>query len=115
MVRAVPGKLVGAIRKVSGKNLIRAFPAQSHGGMRLAHAGEKPHRQRARIGARLIGVVRELLDRALQVLLRVQVELLMIGSIVRYHALDMCSVSSKLRPLKEIEKVFRRAWLVLAA
>ena len=108
------GQAVGAIGQVAGKDLVGAFSAQGHGGLGLAHAGEKPDRQRPGVGAGLIGVVGELLNRALQILLRVEVELFVIRSVLRYHLLDML-VSSKLRPRKEMEKVFKRLWLVPAA
>src|SRR5580698_6916514 len=57
--------------------------------MGLAHAGEKPDRQSSCIGAGFIRVIRELLNGALQILLGVQVELFVIGAIMRYHLLNM--------------------------
>ena len=72
---------------------------------------EIPDGQRAGVGAGLVGVVREILNGALQFLVGVQVELVMIGAVDREISRKYW-LSSKLRPANETENVFRRAELL---
>ena len=74
--------------------------------MSLGQLGKKPDRQRARVRIRFIGVIREFLDGVRQVRFRVEIELLVIGAVLGGDRADSKRVSSKLRPRKEIEKVF---------
>ena len=81
----------------------------------LHHLRQKPDRQRARIRARLVRVVREVLDRALQIHVRVQIELMMVGAVAARPSRGSTRVSSKLRPWNETENVFSRAGDACAA
>ena len=85
----------GAIRQISAEQLIRAFAAQRDFGLRAAQLRQEPQRQRAGIGAGLVGVVCELLDRAFQILIGgIEVELLMLGAVLAHH-LARCSCSRR--------------------
>ena len=69
-------RAVGAIGEVAAEEFVGAFAAERDGVVRLAHFGEKPDRQGAGIGVGLVGVVGEFLDRACQIFVRIQIELL---------------------------------------
>ncbi len=105
--RAVRARCVGAIGEVAAEEFVGAFAAERHGGAAFAHFGEEPDGQCAGVGVGLVGVVGELLDGASQIFLRIQIEFLVIRLVVA-TTWRMYSLSSKLRPRKEIEKVFRR-------
>src|ERR1700760_2795387 len=80
---------VRAISQVTAEYLIGAFSAKSDGRARLTESGEKPDGQSSGIRAWLIRVVREVLDRAFQILLRAQVQLFVICPVMFNYLLDI--------------------------
>src|SRR5208283_1379620 len=73
---------VGPVSEVSPEEFVRALAAEGNCCPDFAKLGEKPNRQRSGICTRLVRVVGKFLDCALQVLLRIQVQLLVLGSIL---------------------------------
>src|ERR1700743_1762109 len=75
--------------------------------MLAAHLGEKPHRDGARVGAGLIGIIGELLHRIAQIEAGIEVELMMIGAIPRR---DLAKIAALVEaaPRKSDRKCFKR-------
>ena len=75
----------GTLHQVAAKQLISAFPTERHGRSRFRQAGEEPYRQGAGIGVGLVAIISELVNRAWQVLLGVEIEFGMFGSVLLHH------------------------------
>src|ERR1700751_2895437 len=75
-------KPISSMCQIATEQLVGAFSAQTYRRLGFAQFREKPDRQRAGVSAGLVGVVSELFDRALEIFIRSQIKLFMIGPIV---------------------------------
>ena len=102
-------KQAGPMHQVSAEQFVGALAAERDRGAGLGQLGKKPHRQRARIGVRLVGVVSELLEsRRADPARGLRSSSVMLGAVRSPRPGAHSSVSSKLRPRKEMENVLRR-------
>ena len=69
-----------------------------------AHLGQEPDRQRAGVGAGLVGVIGDLLDGAEEILLGIQVELVMVGAVGLGDIAEVGALVASLRRWNETEK-----------
>src|ERR1700678_4385835 len=76
------GDSVCAIGEIAAEDLVGAFAAECDGTACLTKLGEKPHWQCSRICARLIGIVGELPNGTFKVLLGIQIELFVLGTVM---------------------------------
>src|SRR5205807_4166926 len=86
---------VVAVREVgviTAQKFIGAFAAQGDRDVRATHAGKEPHGQSAGVGARLVGVISHFFDGAGEVQGRVEVELVVFGSVVFGNAVGVTAL-----------------------
>ena len=101
-----PRQPVRLIRQVSAEQLVRAFAGERHRHVPPAHPREEPHRQRPRVRARFVGIIREILNRALQFHVRVQIEFVMVRPVDLAPSPGNTGSRRNSVPANETENVF---------